>query len=346
MEMVTAHLLEVLALICFEFIVVWSFVWSDEFEMLMDECRSFVDDISILSEIQVASFALQGAELGKVLIVGAHWEKVFMSCFAGCMQLEPFSICAISLVFLSIWKFSSFGMRLGLSVCKRRKRNRVQSKKRWSNIARRKHLERKLNNKGHLFLFLIVSNGYGVFGMDAQQFGQFMQGFSTLLQRQAAFIQGMAGTMGSGASSSTAEASAVTKSLESAARILKTPDFFDATDSSAWVTWRHSFMNWLGYADSRFLESLRDIEKLAPSEEVETADWSQSDWDLAHKLYAVLTSYLRGSSRSGEDRNGYALWKSLVDHYSPATRQRALALRQSHRSRRTKLGATKAFKSI
>ena len=205
METLTAHLIEVLALIFFEFIVVWSFVWSDEFEILLDDCRVLADDISILAELQVVSFALQGAELVKMLSV-FHWEKVFISCFAGCLHLEPFSICAISLVFLSVWKLSSFWMRLGLSMCRKRKRNRVQSKKRWSNIARRKHLERKLNNKGHLFLFLIVSNGYGVFGMDAQQFGQFMQGFSTLLQRQAAFIQGMAGTMGSGASSSTAEA--------------------------------------------------------------------------------------------------------------------------------------------
>ena len=333
METLTAHLIEALALISFEFIAVWSFVWSDEFEILLDDCRVLADDISILAELQVVSFALQGAELVKMLSV-FHWEKVFISCFAGCLHLEPFSICAISLVFLSVWKLSSFWMRLGLSMCRKRKRNRVQSKKRWSNIARRKHLERKLNNKGHLFLFLILSNGYGVFGMDAQQFGQFMQGFSTLLNRQEAFIQGMANTMGAGSSSSTVEASAVAKSLESASRILKTPDFFDATDSSAWVSWRHSFMNWLGYADSPFLESLRDIEKLAPTEEVETADWSQSDWDLAHKLYAALTSYLRGSalqlSRSGaEDRNGYALWKSLVDHYSPATRQRALALSQA-----------------
>ena len=304
-----AHLMEVLALFLCEVMIVWTFVQSTEFDVLVDYFYIFIDDLTILVEIQAVSFALRVAELGKVLTVGAQWERVFTDCFAFCMQFGPFSVFAFSVVFLSILKFSSIGVRLGLSGCKKRRRNKVQSKKRWSDIARKKHLERKLNSKGHLFLFLIVSNGYGVFGMDAQQFGQFMQGFSTLLQRQEAFIQGMAGTIGSGSSSSTAEASAVAKSLESAARILKTPDFFDATDSSAWVSWRHSFMNWLGYADSRFLESLRDIEKLAPSEEVETADWSQSDWDLAHKLYAVLTSYLRGSalqlSRSGaEDRNG------------------------------------------
>ena len=35
-------------------------------------------------------------------------------------------------------------------------------------------------------------------------------------------------------------------------------------------------------------------------------------------------------SRSGsETRNGFALWKTLVDHYALATRQRALALSQA-----------------
>ena len=58
-----------------------------------------------------------------------------------------------------------------------------------------------------------------------------------------------------------------------------------------------------------------------------------------HALHAfseavLLTSYLKGSalqlSRSGsETRNGFALWKTLVDHSAPATRQRALALSQA-----------------
>ena len=73
-------------------------------------------------------------------------------------------------------------------------------------------------------------------------------------------------------------------------------------------------MNWLGYADSRFLEAIADIEKLSPSEEVETDFWTAGEWDMSRNLYAILTSYLKGSalhlSRSGsDDRNGYALWK-------------------------------------
>ena len=43
-------------------------------------------------------------------------------------------------------------------------------------------------------------------------------------------------------------------------------------------------------------------------------DWSSTEWDLSRKLYAILTSYLKGSalhlSKAGvEDRNGFVLWK-------------------------------------
>ena len=64
------------------------------------------------------------------------------------------------------------------------------------------------------------------------------------------------------------------KSLESASKILKTPELFDpSSDSMAWVTWRHSFLNWLSYADGRFLEAIQDNEKLSPAEAVETRRW-------------------------------------------------------------------------
>ena len=155
--------------------------------------------------------------------------------------------------------------------------------------------------------------------------------FGSLAQRQDAILRGATETLGSAGSSASAS---VAKSLESAARILKTPDVFEASDSMSWVTWRHSFLNWLSYADSRFLDSIRDIEKLSPAESIETGDWTSADWDLARKLYAILTSYLKGAalqlSRSGSDeRNGFALWKTLIDHFAPQTRQRALALSQA-----------------
>ena len=55
---------------------------------------------------------------------------------------------------------------------------------------------------------------------------------------------------------------------------------------------------------------------------------------LSVRLYAVLTSYLRGSalqlSRSmSSSKNGLQLWKVLVNQYAPATKQRSLAISQA-----------------
>ena len=79
--------------------------------------------------------------------------------------------------------------------------------------------------------------------MDAQQFQQFMQGFGSLMQRQDAILRGVTETLGSAGSSASAS---VAKSLESAARILKTPDVFEASDSMSWVTY-----SWIRFGTSR-----------------------------------------------------------------------------------------------
>lgn len=38
-------------------------------------------------------------------------------------------------------------------------------------------------------------------------------------------------------------------------------------------------MNWLLYA-----ESIEQIEKLTPSDSIQTVDWGQTEWDFARKL--------------------------------------------------------------
>ena len=55
---------------------------------------------------------------------------------------------------------------------------------------------------------------------------------------------------------------------------------------------------------------------------------------MAHKLYVVLTSYLKGpalqlSRLLGESKNGLRLWQLLTNQYSPKTRQRSLAISQA-----------------
>ena len=56
--------------------------------------------------------------------------------------------------------------------------------------------------------------------------------------------------------------------------------------------------------------------------------------ELAHKLYAVLTNYLRGRCSHiikafAKSRDGFAIWYQLMKEFEPTSRQRSLALAQA-----------------
>ena len=93
-------------------------------------------------------------------------------------------------------------------------------------------------------------------------------------------------------------------------------------------------MNWLSYADSRVSGLLEEVERKPADDVISMADATDEVKALSTKLCPVLTSYLKGSAlqspRSlGTDRNGFRLWKMLLNQYSPSTRQRSLALSQT-----------------
>ena len=232
-----------------------------------------------------------------------------------------------------------FGKRL--SLCRKFK---IQTQKRFSGCGNVRRFNSKLNRRGFGLLVFLLS-GYGAQSMDAQQFGQFMDAMNTIVQRQNVVAESTANLVATipnllqqatqtSAISSSSTSSNLARNLESAAKILKAPEIFDSTDSAMWINWHHSFLNWLSYSDNRFVNFIRDIDNLEPHVELDAVDWSDDDWDLARKLYAILTSYLKGSSlqlsrSQAEERNGFKLWKMLTDHFAPATRQRALALSQA-----------------
>ena len=270
------------------------------------------------------------------------WDVVNLEGFDGISFLE--SCAAIACIPCS-WTVGSSLIaateRLGLRSL--RCRRGVQKKKHVSGTLKVARHRWQLNKRGVFFMTLLAS-GYGVQGMDQQQFAQFMEGFGKFIQRQQVLGQATTNLAGSipemlkeavaGASSASSSAAGVAKGLELAARILKNPEYFDASDAGSWISWRHSFLNWLTYAESTFLQSIQQVEKLGTDDVVEDTGWSTSDWDLAYKLYAILTSYLKGpvlqiSRGISESRNGLQLWKTLTDHFAPHTRQRALALSQA-----------------
>lgn len=107
-------------------------------------------------------------------------------------------------------------------------------------------------------------------------------------------------------SSSTSPGSAA-RSLESASRVLKAPDLFDSGSPGDFSTWRHSFLNWLGFADRKMVEMINDVEKLDHGTELEKVDWTDVEDATQDKLYTVLTSYVKGpalqASRSLGDKD-------------------------------------------
>ena len=332
--------MELLFLTIVEAAVLGDFLRSAEFEMLRESFHEQLVDFTFSVEIQFWKTPPYMLEWMQMVLVGAQW-KALLHTVLTLSQLMHWRIFAfVGVLVTFIWVCCRHRTRLGLS-CKRRRKQKIQTRKRWNG-----HLRRQLNicqhqKKGIRFL-LLLSLGYGTQAMDGQLFGQrfqqFLRGIGTLLHQQDQVLQQVAGSNRDTASASASTATAsVAKSLESAARILKPPEIFDSSDAMAWVTWRHSFLNWLSYTDSRFLDNILQVEKLSPSDSVETVDWDTAEWDLARKLYAILTSYLKGTalqlSRSGsKERNGYALWKILIDHFAPATRQRASARAELYRS--------------
>ena len=94
----------------------------------------------------------------------------------------------------------------------------------------------------------------------------------------------------------------------------------------------HQFTSWLCFGDNRYSDILTLLEK-----KEESPQWSTYNADermLSQKLYAVLTSYLRGRCAhmvrsEATSKDGFKLWHSLNQEFMPSTRQRSLALAQA-----------------
>jgi len=129
-----------------------------------------------------------------------------------------------------------------------------------------------------------------------------------------------------------ASSSVVSDGLQAASKVLKNPDTYSGEDAMGFASWRFQFMSWLTYGDSRFIQILEAIE--ARDSMPTMANYNEGEKEMAHKLYAVLTSYLRGrcahlAKAHSKTRDGLAVWYSLMREFEPSSRQRSLALAQA-----------------
>ena len=91
-------------------------------------------------------------------------------------------------------------------------------------------------------------------------------------------------------------------------------------------------MSWIGYGDDRYLKLIPTVEKMTKAPNVST--YKEENKELAHKFYAILSSYLRGRCSSlvraeSENRDGFKLWYDLMHEFHPQTKQRTLSLAQT-----------------
>ena len=117
-----------------------------------------------------------------------------------------------------------------------------------------------------------------------------------------------------------------------ASRILKPPDTYNGEDMMAFQQWSSQFTSWLSFGEPKYAAILDQIEGRATPPEFST--YTSAEQDLARRLFAVLTSYLRGKRshmvRSEmKSKDGFRLWYNLIQEFRPSTRQRSLALAQA-----------------
>ena len=120
--------------------------------------------------------------------------------------------------------------------------------------------------------------------------------------------------------------------LTAASQVLRNPDVFDGTDPHGFVSWKFIFTSWLTFAEPKFQQMLDKVEALDTLPAM--SEYSEDEKQCSSKLFAILTSYLRGRClhlvRSGmQIRDGFRLWKELHREYLPSTRARSLAIAQA-----------------
>lgn len=134
------------------------------------------------------------------------------------------------------------------------------------------------------------------------------------------------------ASSSSSFGDAAQSGLSMASRVLKNPDAFSGEDPYSFPAWKFGLTSWISFGDSQFQKAFDEVEKLKVNEDLKP--YSPEGQDLATKLYAVLTSYLRGRCvglvRSfAKNKDGFRLWRALLAEFEPPSRQRSLAVAQA-----------------
>ena len=182
----------------------------------------------------------------------------------------------------------------------------------------------RMANKRQFQIFMMVAMLSAANGMETQQILQQMS--------QLASAATSAAQAATEATQAFAKASGSTaQGLESATKILKSPDTFTGDDPLLFSSWNLQFESWLSFGDARSTDLLMKTEQ---GSEPDHTVYTPEQTALANKFFAVLSSYLRGRCMqlvraNQQHKDGFKLWFQMCRAFLPATRQRSLAIAQT-----------------
>ena len=278
------------------------------------------------------------------LVVHQLFIKSKTMCFAVLWLLQPhrsYCIATAGLVLQMascldgvaegrIFQFTMFSMMVvcGVILMAVYMRRHVAKKEHVSRISKKRRRFRTNEMKKQLLVMMFIFNYSSASAMEAEAMAQRLAALTEAATRAAMSAEQMMTKMQSMSGGS----SGASEGLSAASRILKPPDTFNGDDPMAFASWRFQFTSWLTFGDSRYTTLLERVEALTAPPAISTYDDGQKE--LAHKLYAVLTSYLRGRCSHiikafAKSRDGFAIWFQLMKEFEPTSRQRSLALAQA-----------------
>ena len=247
----------------------------------------------------------------------ASWMLQVASCLSGVAEGQLFQFTMCSVMFGCLVSLMAVYMRRYVAVHEH-----------ISRTAKKRRRVRMNEIKKQLLVVIFICNYSSAASMEAEAMAQRLAALTEAATRAAMSAEQMMTKMQSMSGGS----SGASEGLSAASRILKPPDTFNGDDPMAFASWRFQFTSWLTFGDSRYTTLLDRVEALTAPPAISTYDDGQKE--LAHKLYAVLTSYLRGRCSHiikafAKSRDGFAIWFQLMKEFEPTSRQRSLALAQA-----------------
>ena len=162
------------------------------------------------------------------------------------------------------------------------------------------------------------------------------QGERVFLERVTSLTEAATAAANAATQALSSMTSKASTGLESATRILKSPDVFTGEDPMVFQTWKVQFSSWLSFGDQRYQEVLDKVEALK-DDPIDSSAFTTEEKELSaklYRLYTVLATYLKGRCfnmvKAGmKAKNGFWLWRQFYKEFLPSTRQRSLALAEA-----------------